>query len=201
MTALKTRIGALVGTGLEYEAVSMNMAKSLDHTHALSSARWPYDLGDGQFARGQMSCTDSIFVATTALADGDKILVGEWGTGQRFRAIDFKRTAAFAAPAEQTAAEYFANNKLGFTGNTTAAFPAFTCWAEDPDDTTFEPILLVSEAESTGGGALDYLMPLSALMYGINRRKKSLLISVRAEGAVPVNSGLFIQTTMTEQHK
>lgn len=201
MTALKTRLGALVGVGLVYEALSLHMAKALDHNHAFSSARFPYDLGDGGFARGQMSCTDAIFVASSALADGDKILIGEWGTGQRFRSVDFKRTVAFSAPAEQTAAEYFENNTLAFTGNATAAFPAFSLWAEDPDDSSFEPILLASEAETTGALTEGRLYPLAALMFGVNRRKRSLLISARAEGAVPVNSGLFIQTTMTEQHK
>lgn len=200
MTALKTRIGALVGAALTFQGVSSVMAKALDHNHAFSSARWPYDQGDGQFARGQMSCTDAIFVATDALADGDKILMGEWGTGQRIRAIDYKRTVAFAAPAEQSAAEYFANNGVGFTGNTTTAFPVFTLWAYDPDDANFEPILLASEAETTAATA-GRLMPLSALAYGVNRRKRSLLIYAQAEGAVPVNSGLFLQTTMTEQHK
>jgi len=202
MTALKSRIGALVGAALAYKGVSIHMAKALDYNHAFSSARFPYDQGDGQFQRGYASCTDAIFVAETALADGDKILMAEWGTGQRFRAVEWKRTVAFAAPAEQTAAEYFANNKTAFAGNSTAAFPAFTLWAEDPDDASFEPILLAAEAETTGAGNVNgKALPLSALLYGQNRRKRSLLIVARAEGAVPVNSGLIIQTTMTEQHK
>lgn len=202
MTALATRLGALVGAAATYKGISVHMAKALDYNHAMSTARHPYDLGDGQFARGQMSCTDAIFVAASALADGDKILMGEWGTGQRFRSVDFKKTVAFAAPVEQTAAQYFDNNKLGFTGNTTAAFPAFSLWAEDPDDSAFVPILLAAEAETTGVGKEEgRLYPLSALAYGVNRRKRSLLIVARAEGVVPVNSGLFIQTTMTEQHK
>lgn len=206
MTAIKSRLGPLVGAALTYKATSLHMAKALDYKHAFSSARFPYDQGDGQFDRGQASCTDAIFVAAAALADGDKILMGEWGTGQRFRSISFLRTIAFVAPAEQTAAQYFANNNIGFTGDTTTLFPNFTVWAEDPDDASFTPILLVSEAETYGATVTDYvktatLKPLSALAYGVNRRKRSLLISARAEGVVPINSGLILQTTMTEQHK
>ena len=127
MTALQTRIGAIVGTGKTFLAVSSNMAKALESNHPNSTARWPNDLGDGNFTRGIISCNDSYFVAKTALAVGDKILMSEWGTGQRFRCLDYKRTLAFTAPAEQTATQYFANQSE-FTGNTTAAFPTFSLW-------------------------------------------------------------------------
>lgn len=213
MTKLASQLGALVAAAGPYVAVSLHMGKALHHNHAFSTQRFPYDQGDGQFSRGAVSCQDSIFSASkaradhptpgTGIADGEKILMGEWGTGQRLRAIDFKKTVAFAAPAEQTAAEYFANATDGlFSGNTTAAFPAFTLWAEDPEDADFEPILLISEAETTGAGNVEgSVRPLSALVYGVNRRKRPLMIVARAEGEVPDNSGLFLHMTLTEQHK
>lgn len=209
MTALKTRIGALVAAAGTYRAVSMHMAKALDHHHAFSSARWPYDQGDGQFSRGVLSCQDSLFSSKlagdvqpgTPVADTEKILMGEWGTGQRLHSITYKMSIAWSAPAEQTAAQYFDNVPTALmTEGASAAFPPFTLWAEDPDDATFVPLLLATEAETTAAKA-GTLLPLSAMLFGVNRRKRSLLIVAQAQGAVPDESALFLSMAFTEQHK
>lgn len=210
MTSIATQIGSHVAIAGTYRAVSLHMAKALAFKHPFSTQRWPNDLGDGQFSRGVLSCQDAIYSAKkaqdeqpgTPIADGEKILMGEWGTGQRLHSLVYKRSVAWGAGvAEQTAAQYFANVPTDLMSEgAAAAFPPFSLWAEDPDDSNFTPLLLATEAETTAATA-GLLVPLSAVLYGVNRRKRPLLIAARAEGAVPDESALFLHLAFTEQHK
>ena len=209
MTYPADKLEAHVATDGVYRAVSLHMAKALPNTHAFSSQRWPNDLGDGQFSRGYLSCQDAIYASKkaqdeqpgTPVLDTEKILMGEWGTGQRLHSLIYKRSVAWSAPAEQTAAEYFDNVPTDLMSEgATAAFPPFTLWAEDPDDSTFEPLLLATEAETTAATE-GMLIPLSAILYGVNRRRRPLLIVAQAQGNVPDESALFLHLAFTEQHK
>lgn len=228
MSELARKLGAKVATDGTYRHVSLHMAKSLPDGHAFSTRRWPNDNGDGQMARGYISCLDAHFIAKRASlahplvvagtvaanhasslpADGEKILMGEWPTGARLRSIEYVMTTAEDGTDNDTGnfpeftdeTDYWDNILDSFAVDVIAAFPNFTLWAEDPYDANFTPILLMPEAVSNGTKK-GRAYSVAGLAYGVNRRKSPLMIVARAEGAVVANSALFLHMEFTEQHK
>ena len=219
MTKLALALGAIVGVGKTYVGASEHLAYALPYQADFSAQRHPRDMPDGQYTRGSVVTEDSIFsafkhsgrhptvkegsaaigAASTLPADDDKILMGELGTGQRLRSIDYFRTVAFAGASlggEMTAAEYFKHMKEAglFVGNTTTAFPQFSLTIEDPEDSNFQPILLASEADTAdSNGSLN---PLAGLTF-YNNRSRPLCIVAQVRGAVPNNSALILNMTMS----
>lgn len=228
MTSLATVLAPFVADGGTYNHISEHMAKALPKGHAFSTQRWPNDLGDGQLASGNIVCQDSRFIAnersrnhplvlsgavaaghaTSLPADGEKFVMGEWPTGARLRNIGYVMTIAedgtdnttghFPEFADET--DNWDNILDYFAVDVMAAFPPFTLWAEDPSDPTFTPFLLMPEAVSTAAKAAAVVPSIAALTWGVNRRKRPLLIVARAEGAVVANSGLFLFLEFTRQH-
>lgn len=224
MTALSSRLENLLGVAKTFTHCSEQVAKALAHNAEFSTKRWPYDLQDGQYHRGVVSCVDMSFVAnersrnhpsvlagTVAFghasslpADTERVILGEWPTGSRLRSIDYHMTIAETNASYPESgnggSDYWAHMTNYFTQDVIAAFPDFTLWAEDPDDSSFTPILLIEEADTTATKQGRHFS-VAASAFGVNRRKKSLLITMTAQGAVPVDSALFLNMEFTEQHK
>lgn len=192
---------ALAATSPKFENVSEHMAKHLTKGHAFSTKRWPHDQADGMLGSGIIVANDGYFMANeralsyqeanggvlTYNVSGDVIAMCEWPTMGRIRSIRYMATTAAYDPDS-------ANNAY-FPDDTSAAFPAFTLQAVDPNDATFTPIPLLHNRVFTDSAANTTNVPelsLAAIAYGVNRRKDPLIIQCTLAGTVVANSGLVV---------
>lgn len=197
MKILNDKFDKLVATATtRYRHVSENFAKHLRYQHPFSSRKHAQDQADGMLGYGTLVAVDGYFMAKeraaqyaakngTAVAypaSGDIIPLCEWPTWGRIHDLHVYTTDTTA---NGTVVGSF--NTAYFDANTSAAFPAFTLQANDPNDSTFTPIPLRETV------ATNTRLSFAALSYGINKRRDPLIIECVLGGNVVANSGIVVR--------
>lgn len=197
MKILNDKFDKLVATATtRYRHVSENFAKHLRYQHPFSTRRHAQDQADGMLGYGTLVACDGYFFAKeragsyaskngTAVAypaSGDIIALCEWPTWGRIHDLH-----VYASDTGANGTVVGTANTAYFDANTSAAFPAFTLQANDPNDPTFTPIPL---RETVGGVTR---LSMAALAYGINKRRDPLIIEAVLGGNVVANSGLVVR--------
>jgi hypothetical protein len=202
------------GAAAPYRHVSEGFAKHLPYQHPFSTKKHPADQADGMMPEGVVICSDNYFFANERNAavrernggvddfpaNGEKIAMGEWPTQSRIRNIRFRATTAALNPGAGATTSF---NPTYFPGATVAAFPAFTLQANDPTDPSFVPIPLLDNNVFTDSATNTLNIPtlsLQAMIYGVNRRAKPLIIECVLGGNVVANSGLAVFAEFVKPH-